>query len=482
MKQLQRILENIIVRTNINLRRSAIDVGPYVYGAVPQEQYTMLYAFYGITTEHPLFFNFKCSSLAGSYFFGKCDVEHSVLYKCDVRGDELKSVANGFSIDNVCLRLHNDEVIKIIDSFLHKALIHSYSHDPEFPEEFVIKNTVALSYANIHGAPVMGSFLGPFSTIDLCTVQNTSIGAYAYIQVCDLQPSIVDPGHIWIRNKCGDEFNYRYAPDVLGEYVSIAPGERAKGVFMDFVEGRKHDFERVFGFLYASRPETYAPGSFVSRYAVVKGETSIGENVLVAQRAYLENAKLGKGSNAQENSYVVDSELEGYDVTAHGAKIIGSRLGKNVFVGFNSFLRGTTEAPLTVGEGCVVLPHTIIDLVEPLTLPPLHVIWGHVTCPEDLATQSVSIEEFAKVDGTVTIGSMTFTGHGDRFIRAFQNRIHSILEANGAYFDGGHNHGHAQKNKNITYNLIQPYVEGGFKGVYPNMRIYPLCGDEDFSM
>ena len=482
MKQLQRILDNIIARTNINLRRSAIDVGPYVQGAVPLEHYAQFYAFYGITTEHPLLFNFKCSSLAGSYFFGKCDVEHSVLYKCDVRGDELKSVTSGFCVDNVCLRLHSDEVIKIVDSFLCKALIHSFSHDPDFPEEFIIKNTVALSYANIHGAPVMGSFLGPFSTIDLCTVQNTSIGAFAYVQVCDLQPSIVDPGHIWIRNKTGDEFSYQYDPAVLARYVSLVPGERPRGIFMDFVESRKREFERVFGFLYASRPETYAPGSFVSRYAVVKGETSIGENVLVAQRAYLENARLGKGANAQENSYVVNSVLEGYDVTAHGAKIIGSRLGKNVFVGFNSFLHGTPEAPLTVGEGSVVLPHTIIDLEEPVTLPAGHVVWGYVTRQSDLATQSVSIEDFAKVDGQATIGAMTFTGDGGRFIRAFQNRIHHILEANGAYYDGEKNHGHAQKTKNITYNLIQPYVEGGFKGVYPNMRIYPLCCDEDSSM
>jgi carbonic anhydrase/acetyltransferase-like protein (isoleucine patch superfamily) len=478
MKQLQRILDNIILRANINLRHTGLDVGPYVYGVVPLDKYAQFYAFYGITTEHPLFFDFKCSSLAGSYLFGRCNVEHSVLYKCDVRGDELKSIKNAFPMEGVCLRLHNDEIIRIVDSFLSKALIHSFSHDPEFPEEFLIKNTVALSYANIHGAPVMGSFLGPFSTIDLCTIQNSCIGAYAYVQVCDLQPSIVDPGHIWIRNKSGDEFNYRYDPAVLSRYISINPGERAKGILMDFVESRKRDFERVFGFLYASRPETYSPGSFVSRYAVVKGETSIGENVLVAQRAYLQNAKMGKGANAQENSYVVDSVLEGYDVGAHGAKIIGSQLGVNVFVGFNSFLRGTPEAPLVIGEGSVVLPHTIIDLVEPVELPAWHVVWGHVTCQADLATQSVSIEDFAKVEGEARIGAMTFTGNGERFIRAFQNRIHHILEDNGAYFDGTGKLGHAQKTKNITYNLIQPYVEGGFKGVYPNMRIYPLCHDE----
>ena len=83
---------------------------------------------------------------------------------------------------------------------------------------------------------------------------------------------------------------------------------------MDFVESRERDFEQVFGLLYTSRPESYAPDSFVSRYAVVRGETNIGANVLVAQRAYLENAHLGKGANVQENAYVVDASLEGYDV------------------------------------------------------------------------------------------------------------------------------------------------------------------------
>jgi carbonic anhydrase/acetyltransferase-like protein (isoleucine patch superfamily) len=478
MKQLQRILCNVVNRTNINLRRSAIDVGPYVRGAVSLENYAQFYAFYAVSTEHPLFFNFQCSSLAGSYFFGKCDVQHSVMYKCDVRGDELKSLSKGFSVDGTNVRLHSDEVIRIVDSFLNKTLIHSFSHDPEFPEEFLIKNTVALSYANIHGSPVMGSFLGPFSTIDLCTVQNSVIGAYAYVQVCDLQPSVIEPGRIWIRNKAGDEFIYNYPPEIISKYISVAPNERAKGLFMDFVDNHKRDFERVFGFLYASRPESYAPGSFVSRYAVVKGETSIGENVLVAQRAYLENARLGKGANAQENSYVVDSVLEGYDVTAHGAKIIGSHLGTNVFVGFNSFLRGTPEARLTVGQGAVIVPHTIIDLTEPVTIPPDYVVWGYVTKQADLATQAVSIEDFAKVEGQVNIGGMTFSGNGERFIRAFQHRIHHILQDNGAYYDGKENLGHAQKTKNITYNLIQPYVEGGFKGVYPNMRIFPLCTDD----
>lgn len=474
MKRLQRILENIIGRVNVNLRHSGTNVSTYIFGAVPEESYAGLYAYYAITTEHPLYFDFHCSSLAGSYFLGRCEVKHSVLYKCDIRGDELKSANNTFCLENVCLHLHNDERICIVDSFLDRTLIHSYSHDPEYPEEFPIKNTVALAYANIHGAPVMGSFLGPFCTIDLTTVQNSLIGAFSYVQVSDFQPTEVEPGHIWIRNTAGDTFSYLYTPEILERYISIAPGEHPKGEFMDFVEGREHDFEQVFGLLYTSRPESYAPGSFVSRYSVVKGETSIGENVLVAQRAYLENARLGRGANVQENSYVINASLDGYDVMAHGAKLIGGKLGHNVFVGFNSFLRGSPDAPLIVGEDTVILPHTIIDLEAPVTIPPRHVVWGYITGPDDLPKQSLSIEAFAAIKGGQGLGAMTFTGDGERFIRAFQGRIHHILSDNGAYFDGTVNPGHAQKSKNITYNLIQPYAEGGFKGIYPNMRITPI--------
>ncbi|MDY6810768.1 MAG: hypothetical protein SW127_17395, partial [Actinomycetota bacterium] len=39
---------------------------------------------------------------------------------------------------------------------------------------------------------------------------------------------------------------------------------------------------------------------------------------------------LGKGANAQEQCYIINSHLEGFDITAHGAKIIEADLGKNV--------------------------------------------------------------------------------------------------------------------------------------------------------
>jgi len=70
-------------------------------------------------------------------------------------------------------------------------------------------------------------------------------------------------------------------------------------------------------------------------------------------------------------------------------------------------------------------------------------------------------------------GENQFEGSGARFAAAFQNRIEHILEANGAYFDGRRNKGHAQKDQGISYNIIQPYPVGVQKGIYPTIEIQP---------
>ena len=136
MKRLEELITRIIDRANVNLREPAFDVGPYVRNLVPLPKFAKFYAFYGLTSHHPLHFHFKYSSLAGSYFLGKCLVDYSVLYKSDIRGDELKSKGEAFAHRGLKIPLHHDEVIRIKDSFLIKNLVHNNSHDPECPEEF----------------------------------------------------------------------------------------------------------------------------------------------------------------------------------------------------------------------------------------------------------------------------------------------------------------------------------------------------------
>jgi carbonic anhydrase/acetyltransferase-like protein (isoleucine patch superfamily) len=194
---------------------------------------------------------------------------------------------------------------------------------------------------------------------------------------------------------------------------------------------------------------------------------------LIAQRAYIENSILGKGANAQENCFIINSHLQGNNVTAHGAKLINVHLQENAFVGFNSFLQGLPESPLSIGAGSIIMPHTIIDIREPVSIPAEHLVWGLVTSRYDLQMHSIALEDFAAVTRMKTIGSMEFCGSGAKFVATFQQRIQHILEANGAHFDGRKKKGHAQKGQNISYNIIQPYRMGAMKGIYPTIDIQP---------
>ena len=473
MKELKKLFKRIIQRANINLRELEYDVSPFIEDLVPMNQLVKFYAFYGITPHHLLNFEFMHSSLAGSYFLGNCRITNSILYKSDIRGDELKKKNDVFHYKNFEIAISKDEGIDISDSFLVKTLVHNYSHDPETLERFFISNTVSTHYANIHGSPTDGSFLGPFATVDLTTMNDCVIGTFAYVQAGEVGHLNVDPGTVWVRVPGVCNFLYRYPINKLNQYIFFSPGKAPQGILIDFVEDRKEAFQRIFNTVNIEPSVTVPNNASLDRFAVVKPKTHIGENVLVAQRSFLQNAWLGKGANAQENCYIINSRLEGNNVTAHGAKIIEADLGQNVFVGFNSFLRGRPNGRLAIGKDCIIMPHTIIDIRSPLSVPPGHLVWGLINDAADLEANSMSLAEFSKIDTGISRGAMIFEGSGAAFVTAFRDRIHHILKANGALFDGIKNKGHAQKNQKISFNTIQPYPDGDLEGLYPTILIKP---------
>ena len=473
MKQLGNLIDRIVERINVNLRDFHFDADAFVRRTIPLNRLGKFYAFYGITPQHPFHFHFFRSNLSGSYFLGRCTVDHAVVHKSDIRGDELKTKGDRFHFQGAEIPVYDDEMIRIKDACLIKTLVHCNTHDPENLEEFLIQNTVSMHYANIHGSPVQGCFIGPFATVDLTTLHDSIIGAFSYLQVGELSHQKIEPGTIWINAKDIFDFRYSFSSKVLKNYIFLEPGSLPRGIFIDFIRDRKTDFQKIFKVVNLKAPIAIPRGASLNRYAFVKGDSTINENVLVAQRAYLENAWLGKGANAQENCYIINSRLEGNNVTAHGGKIVNARLGKNVFVGFNSFLRGTSEFALEIGEGSIVMPHTIIDLDGPLTIPEDHVVWGYIRNAEDLKNNAVSIKKFSRVKKSLTMGAMKFEGSGSRFIEAFKHRIEHILEANGAFFDGRQNRGHAQMGQDISFNIIQPYGKGAKKGLYPTIDIRP---------
>ncbi|MBU2488814.1 MAG: transferase [Proteobacteria bacterium] len=469
----EKLIDRIIDRVSVNLRETGFDAGDWVRSIVSMDRFTKFYAFYGITLHHSLSFRFSRSALAGTYFLGKCDVDHSVLYKSDIRGDELKSQGDIFPFEGRDIPVHKDETIRIQDSFLIRTLVHNYSHDPENLEEFGIRNTIAMDYSNIHGSPVEGAFIAPFATIDLTTIHDCIIGPFSYVQAGELEHATVKSGMVWVRKHPDFDFSYRFDPEILKRYLEVEPGQPHQGIFWDFFRERQEDFQEVYQ-IWKSEPTLEEPeGASLSPYSVVKGECSLDKNVLVAQRAYLQDARLGVGANAQENCYIIGSTLAGYNITAHGAKVVHANLGKNGFVGFNSFIRGSKQAPLNVGEGVIFMPHTIVDAREPLEIPSNTIVWGYIAGSGDLKENSLPVEEFRKLRGFFSLGRLRFSGKGSAFVEAFEQRLNHILEANGAFATPGENKGHAQKNKNISFNTIQPYPAGEERGIYPTIIIKP---------
>ncbi|MCF8067515.1 MAG: transferase [Desulfobacterales bacterium] len=479
MKSVLKLIDRIANRVNISLADLEFEARPIIYNMTKPNKFLKFYAFYGVTDHHPLYFHFSNSSLAGSYFFGKCRVDNSVLYKSDIRGDELKEKGDRFHFHGIDFMIEHDESIHIKDSYLNKTLVHSSSHDPEYPELFLIKNTAASPYSNIHGSPCRGVYMGHFSTADFTVIHDCILDRFAYVQSGTLSHKHIEPGRIWVKSGDDFDFSYNFPTEVIDKYISFEPGHKPEGIFMDFITEKRKAFQRIFDVIHIKPHENVPSGTAISRYSVIRGKCHFEDNVLVAQRAYLENAWLGKGANAQENCFIVKSRLEGYNVTAHGAKIIYTQLGKNVFVGFNSFLRGKFDTfvegklacPLVIGESSIVMPHTIIDLEEPVTIPPKHLVWGYITNKRDLKKHSIPLEKLADISDGISLGAMKFSGSGKLFVDTFKNRITKILEQNGAHFKDKKLKGHAQKGRNISYNIIQPYSKGPRKGLYPTMDI-----------
>lgn len=474
MIEINNLTQRIIDRVNINLREFDFDVSPYIKGLISPDKFIKFYAFYGLTTRHPVRFTFQNSALSGSYFLGRCNVAHSILYKTDVRGDELKLKGESLNVGGHEIPLHDDEEIRIRDSIMVKTLVHNFSHDPESPEEFFIINTMTLPYANIHGAPCEGSFFGPFATADLTTVHDCVIGEFSYVQTDDLMHEKVDPGVVWVASaEGGFDFRYTYPAEVLAKYVKINPGFEPDGIFTEFIDQYEDDFEEVFNRTPSESDREVPEGASISHYCVIRGDTQMDENVLVAQRSYVKDAKLGRGANVQENCYIINSKLDGCNVTAHGGKIINADMGRKCFVGFNSFIRGQYQSPLVVGPECIFMPHTIIDLEEPLEIPGGTAVWGYVRNKADLKSHSIAIEDLAKIKGKASLGNMDFEGNGGALVEGFRHRIDHILEANGAFYDGESGRGHAQDHERVSFNILQPYREGDRAGIYPYINIKP---------
>ena len=99
MNQLEKLFDRIVGKVNISLKGCNFDAAGYLSylgNYLPLRKLIKFYAFYGVTSHHPFNFHFGRSNLSGSYFLGNCKVDNAILYKSDIRGDELKHQGDVF--------------------------------------------------------------------------------------------------------------------------------------------------------------------------------------------------------------------------------------------------------------------------------------------------------------------------------------------------------------------------------------------------
>ncbi len=386
---------------------------------------------------------------------GRCRVENAAVLGGHIRGDELKG----------------GETIHIENSLLLQSLIHHRSHRDPPGHSFIIKNTVAMPFANIHGSSTKGCYFGPFSTLDLTRAQGCHIGTFAYVQADPLEKQTVEDGRVLVREKGMFEFDYLFPGKALNRYVRWNPQEGLHGIFTrEAFRARRRIESRMDGRgkrLSVTVPETAS----ANPYAWIHGKTVIGQNVFVSQGACLNDVMMGYGSNAQENCVLSHCRLEGKNVTAHGARLFYVRLEKGVFTGFNAFLRGTRRNPLRVGEKSILMPHTIIESKTPLSIPPGQIVWGLIRKEKDLSTHSLSLKKFSGIQGELRLGSMKFSGSGKAFVDFLQKRIHHILEGNGAFFGGEARAGHAQNHRHTVFQILRPVCQSPCEGILTRVHI-----------
>ncbi len=469
MEPLKHLMEEILNRVNARLVERAFSAGFHAKDLIPRADFPGSVGICGSTARHPAFLQIVHSNVDESFFLGRCIVDHSILYKTVVRGDELKRKGDSTRFQGIKIPIWEDEAVRISNSLLIHCVVHSNSHDLGRLEEYGIQDTLAMHYANIHGSPVEGCYLGPLATLDLTPARGSILETFSYVQTGELIGERVESGRVWIRAGETFEFDYRFDPDILKDYVRIEAGKARRGAIVELLGEHSGEIERRF----TGHPDAgpVPAGACVSEYAVVKGKSKIDGNVYVAPRAFLEDADLGRGSNAQEHCYLIGTHFEGNDVAAHGAKVIRAWLDRDVFVGFNSFLRGGPGSPLKIGAGCIVMPHTIMDLEEPLEVPPEHLVWGFIRNRKDLAVNSFGLAEFSKLKGETRRGGLLFRGDGDAFVDGFKHRIRHILESNGAFSADGKGQGHAQNNRDISSRVLKPSPEGEQAGLYPSVDI-----------
>ncbi len=475
MKNLNTLIHKITRKINITLTEHHCVVEPDALIGPELDNLVATFATCEMEVASRLNINVADSSICGSYLQGRCQVERSVVHLSEIRGDALKKKGDPLLADS-SVYTEQDEMITISDSYLNKVLIHHCSHNPETPEEFFIRNTLAADYSTINGSTVEGAWLNFFSTLDKTIVRSSVIGYFCYINTGELLHHRVENGTVWYETEAF-RFLYTYPEEALKPYVSCDSDHSCSGVLAGLTETLQKTRNAFPKRLY-ERETAHPFTETINRFAVIDDRCDVTEEVAIRQRVYLENVQIGPGSVLMENSCVQSSTLKGAVLISHGCHIKHTDMEAQVFTGINCFLNGRKNANITIGTGALILPHTIIDPVASIHIPEHTIIWGLIRTPEDLEINAIPIHRLLSNGNdfqTIISGRMTFEGNGEAFVNHLLQEMDSIFNDRKPS-DQKEKMQPVQSYCNTTIHILQPYANGPNKGMYPTIRMKPNGG------
>jgi hypothetical protein len=172
----------------------------------------------------------------------------------------------------------------------------------------------------------------------------------------------------------------------LANYIYFTRGKPPQGLFIDFVEDRKEAFQRVFEAVNIEPSVSVPQSASLDRFAVIKPKTHISDNVLVAQRAY--PAKRLDGKRRQRPGKLLHHQLPSGGVQCHRPRCQNhrSRSGTKCLRGIQQLSPRPAGLPADHRKESVIMPHTIIDIKKPLSIPAGTLVWGLIMDETDLET------------------------------------------------------------------------------------------------
>jgi carbonic anhydrase/acetyltransferase-like protein (isoleucine patch superfamily) len=305
----------------------------------------------------------------------------SYLYRTVARGDELPPGG----------------IIYIVNSSLNQTSVHCA---PKNGKRFLIQDSVLNPGSIAHGSQSIRSTYGLFGTADLSELVHFKVGALSYVQsekpLGPDSPANGKNGLIYF-----DTANFKLSSQ-------MTPEEVAKGI-----EIREELSQHLTRCMNEARDYNGIPeNSYVSPYAIVK-DSSIGESVIAVPMCYVNESVIGDGSNVQEMVVIKNSALGRKVTNAHGAKVLNSDLGDEVFTMFNGLWNRAR-----VGEGSILLPGlTVYPANGDVTIPSEVFVVGNIYDAKKVSDNIVDFEAFRK-------------NHGDDALESILHRRAHIIEGN----------------------------------------------------